>query len=159
MLRNYNSRLLRSDAGGGSGKKYLYAPGSKTSKYILGWNESRLWRDLVLVENTFVSLCYRSELYCTTTFGSFISDVQADLIADSSVRRVALLWDENAERNADRCAKKLHDRGVPASYWIIKGQPDDYPKAWVESMAKVVLEAAEEGIPYIDLREECDGFH
>ena len=92
-LVNYNSRVLP----GYLGRKYLYCAGVKTSHYILGWEECYDWDTLTLVENTFVSLAYRNQLHCSTTFGSNVSDVQADLIADSSIKSVALLWDENAE--------------------------------------------------------------
>jgi hypothetical protein len=152
IIRNFNSRRLYET----ESPKYLYASGAKTSRYILGWEECRLWDELVFVENTFVSLWLRNDLHCSTTFGSFISDVQADLIAESNVRRVALLWDQGAEKSADRCIKKLHDRGIPTAYWIILGQPDNYSKEWVAAKAKLVLEAAVEGIPYVDLREERD---
>lgn len=151
-LVNYNSRLLPGHDGG---KKYLYCPGSKTSHYILGWKECRDWEDLALVENTFVSLAYRARMQCSTTFGSNISDVQADLIAESGIRRVALLWDENAESGADRALRKLHSRGVKAAYWKILGQPDDYPIKWVEEKAKLVKAAAEEGTRWLDFRQEC----
>jgi len=151
-LVNFNSRLLPGRSGG---KKYLYCAGSKTSYYLLGWKECRDWDDLALVENTFVSLAYRARMHCSTSFGSNISDVQADLIAESGVKRVALLWDENAEPGADRALRKLHERGVAAAYWKILGQPDDYPTEWVEEQASLVKLAADEGKKWIDLRKEC----
>lgn len=154
-LVNYNSRLLPGRVGGG-GKKYLYCAGAKTSHYILGWRECRDWEDLVLVENTFVSLAYRKRMCCSTTFGSNVSDLQADLIAESGVRRVALLWDSGAEASADRALRKLHERGVKAAYWKILGQPDDYQIEWVEEKAKLVLEAALAGTRRaLDFREEA----
>jgi hypothetical protein len=151
-LVNYNSRLL---PGHGGGKKYLYCTGAKTSHYILGWKECRDWEDLALVENTFVSLAYRGRMFCSTTFGSNVSDVQADLIAESGVRRVALLWDENAESGADRSLRKLHSRGVKAAYWKILGQPDDYPTEWVAEKRNQVIAAADSGAMWVDFRDEC----
>jgi hypothetical protein len=151
VLVNFNSRVLP----GVRGPKYLYYPGAKTSYYILGWRECRDWSSLTLVENTFVSLSYRNGMQCSTTFGSNISDVQADLIAESSIREVALLWDENAESAAERAIRKLHDRGVRAAYWSILNQPDDYSIGFVERGRERVFAAAREGEPYVDLKEEC----
>ena len=151
-LVNYNSRLL---PGYDGGKKYLYHPGSKTSHYILGWKECRDWDDLALVENTFVSLAYRARMHCTTTFGSNVSDIQADLIAESGIKRVAILWDENAEAGADRAVKRLGERGVAAAYWKIVGQPDDFPSDWVAEKARLVKLAADSGKKWLDCRKEC----
>ncbi len=151
VLRNYNSRLLP----GFSGRKYLYCIGAKTSHYILGWQECRDWNDLALVENTFVSLAYRSRMHCSTTFGSNVSDMQADLCAESGLRRIAILWDENAEAGSDRALKKFDERGIRAAYWKILGQPDDYPIDWVEEKCKQVKQAADEGVRWLDFREEC----
>lgn len=154
VLVNYNSRLLPG-YGGDDGRKYLYYPGAKTGHFILGWAECRDWEDLALVENTFVSLAYRNRMHCTTTFGSNVSDVQADAIAESGVRRIALLWDENAEGGADRALRKFDDRGVRAAYWKILGQPDDYPIDWVAEKCDQVKACADEGDYFIDLRDEC----
>ena len=155
ILANYNSRILPGSANE-NGKKYLYCKGVPTSKYILGWEESRLWPRLSFVENTFVSLWLRHALHCSTTFGSNISDVQADGIRGSdTVRTVAVLWDENAERQAERGVHKLWDRGIKAAYWSILGQPDDYPKETVIKWAELVHEAAQKGKICVDLREEC----
>ena len=149
-LVNYNSRLLP----GGVGRKYLYCVGAKTSHYILGWGECRDWDDLALVENTFVSLAYRGRMHCATTFGSNVSNMQADLIAESGIRRVALLWDEGAEEGADRALKKFDERGVRASYWKILGQPDDYPIDWVAERCTEIKQAADKGVRWLDFREE-----
>ncbi len=153
-LRNFNSRLLP----GYDGKKYLYCVGAKTSHYILGWGECRDWEDLALVENTFVSLAYRGRMHCSTTFGSNVSDVQADFIAESGIRRVAILWDENAEAGADRALKKFDERGVRAAYWKIRGQPDDYPIDWVAEKCAEIKQAADSGkkkwIDYRNLSHE-----
>lgn len=149
-LVNYNSRLL---PGRGNGKKYLYASGARTSHYVLGWKECQDWEDLALVENTFVSLAYRYRMHCSTTFGSNVSDIQADLLAESGVKRVLILWDQNAEASADRALKKLHSRGVRAAAWKILGQPDDYPIEWVEEKAAQVKQAADEGKKWLDFRK------
>lgn len=145
-LVNYNSRLLP----GFPGRKYLYCTGAKTGKYLLGWAESRLWDQLVLVENTFVSLRYRGQHQCSTTFGSNISDTQAQLIAESNVRRVAILWDEGAEKKAHKAVAKLRAKGVKAAYWKIKGQPDDHPDEFVNQAVEQVLAQCSER------RFDCD---
>jgi len=149
-LVNFNSRLLPHH----EGKKYLYCPGAKTSHYILGWEECKEWEKLTLVENTFVSLAYRKKLLCSTTFGSNISDVQADMIGRANIRSVALLWDQGAEKNAARSVRKLHARGVRAAYWSIKGQPDDYPMEWVMRQADKVHDAAYDGVDCVVLMKE-----
>lgn len=152
LLVNYNSRLLP----GFPGPKYLYCAGAKTSHFILGWEECRDWEDLALVENTFVSLAYRNRMHCSTTFGSNVSDVQADLIAESGIRRVAILWDENAERSACAALRKFDERGVRAAYWKIKGQPDDYPLDWVAEKCNLTKKAADEGTRWLDFRNDLN---
>lgn len=152
-LVNYNSRVLP----GIDGRKYLYAKGRSTGKYILGWAECQDWQRLSLIENTFVSLSYRNDLHCSTTFGSNVSNIQADLIGGSKIRMVAVLWDEGAEKKADAAVNKLRDRGVKAAYWKINGQPDDYPKDKVINWGEKVFQAAKNGQRYVDLREECYG--
>lgn len=141
-LVNFNSRILPSVDDGGS-KKYLYHPGVKTSHYILGWSEARLWNTLALVENTFVALAYRHSISCSTTFGSSISDVQIELIQKSNVKTVCLLWDEKA--NAEKYVKRLHKAGLKAAAWKILKQPDDYPFNVVEARYYNVLAAAQHG--------------
>lgn len=145
-LVNYNSRVLP----GIPGPKYLYAPGAKTSHYILGWTEARNWRRLALVENSFVSLWLRSHLQCSTTFGSSLSDVQADLIGRSGIKTVALLWDKGAEKKAESAVKKLNARGLSAAYWRINGQPDDFALFDVVQWGTAVFEAANTGVSFID---------
>lgn len=152
ILRNYNSRLLP----GYDGRKYLYCTGAKTSHYILGWQECRDWEDLALVENTFVSLAYRARMHCTTTFGSNVSDTQADLIAESGIKRVAILWDSGAEAGADRALKKFDERGVRACYWRILGQPDNYSIEWIQEKCEEIKKAADNGKRWVDFRKECE---
>ena len=148
-LVSYNSR----DLTGTAKKKYLIAAGTKTSKFILGWEECRLWHRLALVENTFVSLWLRRELWCTTVFGSHLSDEQVDMIAKSNVKQVAILWDQHTELSSAKACAKLHKLGISASYWRITGQPDDYDKATTVDRARCVYDAAAAGIPYVDYRE------
>lgn len=148
VLVNFNSRLLPDL----EGRKYLYAKDRSTGNFILGWEECRDWTRLCLVENTFVSLALRSDLHCSTTFGSNISNVQAGNMGRSRIRTVALLWDEAADKKADIAIHKLHNYGVKAAYWRIKGQPDDYPKEQVKEWSEKVFEAAEKGVAYVDFK-------
>jgi hypothetical protein len=150
-LVNFNSRLMP----GFLGPKYLYCRGAKTGKYLLGWSESRLWDTLCLVENTFVSLRYRNQHHCSTTFGSNVSDAQVQLIAESNVRQVAILWDEGAEKKAHKAVAKLRAKGVKAAYWKIKGQPDDHSDEFVSQAVDQVLEQCSERRFDVDLREQA----
>ncbi len=150
VVRNYNSRLLPFC----DGAKYLYCSGAKTSLYLLGNEECQLWSRLSLVENTFVSLWLRPLIQCSTVFGSNLSDTQAELIARSSIKTVAVLWDERAELKAEKAVKKLHKLGVRAAYWMIKNQPDDHRVEWVVEKANAVFEAARNGIDYLDFRRK-----
>jgi hypothetical protein len=74
------------------------------------------------------------------------------MIARSKIKEVAILWDEGAEKKAEKAVKKLHRRGVRAAYWLIKGQPDDHPVEDVKEWANAVYEAAKEGTDYVDFR-------
>ena len=152
VVRNYNSRLLPFC----DGPKYLYAPGAKTSSYILGNEECQLWPRLALVENTFVSLWLRNSIYCSTNFGSHLSTEQGNLIARSNIGEVALLWDSGAELKAEKAVKKLHSMGVRAAFWLIRGQPDDHRVEWVIEKTNAVFEAARNGVDYVDFRDEYD---
>lgn len=147
-VKNYNSRILP----GVPGMKYKYHPGAKTKTHILGWEECQLWDRLSLIENTFVSLSVRGRIQASTVFGSSLSDEQADMIAKSRIKVVAILWDEGTEKKAEKAIKKLHSRGVKAAYWMIDGQPDDHPIDWVVENAEKVYQAASEGTNYIELR-------
>lgn len=154
-LVNFNSRVLPS-CENSAFKKYLYFPGAKTSHYILGWAECKHWNTLTLVENTFVSLAYRSIFNCSTTFGSSISEEQIEMIATSKIKTVCLLWDEGA--NAEKYVKRLGKAGVNAACWRILGQPDHYPLATVRAWQSHVLESARRGDfsdAVVDLTEEC----
>src|SRR3990172_6895016 len=152
VLVNYNSRVL--PGVDDRGRKYLYAEGRYTGKYILGWEECRDWTSLSLVENTFVSLSLRNDLHCSTTFGSNVSNVQASLIGRSRIRAVAVLWDSGAELKAEKAIKKLHNQSVKAAYWKINGQPDDYPREQIMEWAAKVYDAADKGQSYVDFRKE-----
>lgn len=154
-LVNFNSRVLPS-CENNAFKKYLYFPGAKTSHYILGWAECKHWNTLTLVENTFVSLAYRNVFNCSTTFGSSISDIQIEMIANSKIKTVCLLWDEGA--NGIKYVNRLGAAGVNASCWRILKQPDNFPLPTVKEWQARVLEAANAGGPenaVVDLTEEC----
>jgi hypothetical protein len=145
-LINYVGR----DLTGKEKKKYLYSEGAKTSEWLFGWDECKEWDRLTLVENTFVSISKRNQLKCSTNFGSSLSDAQITLIAKSKVQTVAILWDENTHRAANKAVKKLAQHGVYACYAIMKGQPDDHEPEDVERIAEECHKAAKKGVRYLD---------
>jgi len=141
-LVNYNSRSLTN-----IGKKYLYAPGVSTSKYIFGWDECKLWDFLTLVENTFVSIWLRNSLNCSTVFGSSLSEDQANLILNSKIKTVVLFWDENTEKKCAKACELLASKGIQACYiHPMKGQPDDYSIEFITNAVKNAHLAAKKGI-------------
>jgi hypothetical protein len=112
-------------------QRYKYASGHPITNYFLGWEESKRWSTLVLVENTFVSMWLR-DLHCTTNFGSFLSKTHIDKIVHSNVKNVTFLWDEGA--NAQKAQRALKAVGVPSDIIYIEGQPDDYDKAKIKEL-------------------------
>jgi hypothetical protein len=108
-------------------KPYKYASGHPITNYFLGWDECRMWDDLVLVENTFVSMWLR-DIHATATFGSHLSDVHIDKIIHSTIDHVTFLWDEGTAFTAQKAQRKLKELGVPSHVIHIKGQPDDHTK-------------------------------
>ena len=138
-LVQYNSRRVNRNVDEGHWfsqippgvKRYKYAKGHSITNYFLGWEESKRWATLVLVENTFVSMWLR-DLHCTTNFGSFLSATHIDKIVHSNVKHVTFLWDQGADaQKAQRALKKV---GVPSNIIYIEGQPDDYSKAKIEEL-------------------------
>jgi len=117
-------------------KKYLYSPGAKTSEWIFGWDECKDWERLTLVENTFVSISFRNRIQCSTNFGSSLSDAQIIMISKSDIITVAILWDENTHRAANKAVRKLYDHGVRACYALIPGQPDDHDREKIVEIAE-----------------------
>jgi len=120
-LVNYVSRSIAP-----KGKSYRYVPGKNIGNYLFGFDESRYWNSMVLVENTFVSIWLRSKFHCSTAFGSNISKVQARKIASSNIKHVTFLWDEGTDKKVENAMKRLNALGVSTSTIKIKGQPDDY---------------------------------
>jgi hypothetical protein len=112
-------------------KPYKYASGHPITHYFLGWDECKLWSDIVLVENTFVSMWLR-DLHATATFGSHLSDTHIDKILHSSVKHVTFLWDEGTAFAAQKAQRKLKALGVPSNIIPIHGQPDDHDKRLLE---------------------------
>jgi hypothetical protein len=135
-LVQYNSRRIdRSkatedwfDAGP---KPYKYASGHAITHYFLGWDECKLWSDIVLVENTFVSMWLR-DLHATATFGSHLSDTHIDKILHSSVKHVTFLWDEGTAFASQKAQRKLKALGIQSKIIPIHGQPDDHDKELLE---------------------------
>jgi len=117
-LESYVSRSITT-------KGYLYPEGGRHSKTLLGWDESKYWSKITLVENSFVSLALRSE-YCSTNFGSCLSVEQIEKVKNSRVQQVIIMWDEGAEIAAEKAVLSLRSAGVRAIAVRIKGQPDDH---------------------------------
>jgi hypothetical protein len=108
-------------------KPYKYASGHPITNHFLGWEECRLWSDIVLVENTFVSMWLR-DLHATATFGSHLSDTHIDKILHSNIKHVTFLWDEGTARASQKAQRKLKALGIQSKVINIKGQPDDHTK-------------------------------
>ena len=130
-------------------KPYKYASGAPITNYFLGWEECKMWENLVLVENTFVSMWLR-DLNCTTNFGSHLSDVHVDKLVHSHINHITFLWDEGA--NAQKAQRKLTKVGIPSTIIKIKGQPDDYSKYDISKRIKSAI-----SIPTYELPGEFNG--
>lgn len=121
-----------------SALRYKYASGHPITNFFLGWEECKLWDEVVLVENTFVAMWLR-DLNVTTNFGSFLSDVQVDKLVHSNIKRITLLWDgpnANGRGAADpqKAQRKLKKVGIPSNIIHIEGQPDDYTKRKIKEL-------------------------
>jgi hypothetical protein len=138
-LVQYNSRRINRAALTYEGwfkagpKPYRYASGHPITNYFLGWEECRLWPELVLVENTFVSIWLR-HLHCTATFGSHLSDTHIDKILHSKVKKVTFLWDSGTGLASEKAVKKLRALGIDCKVITLAGQPDDLELAEIEEM-------------------------
>lgn len=134
------------------GQRYRYATGVNISQFLLGWEEAKLWTELMLVENSFNAIAYRSalQLPCSTNFGSHLSGDQINLILGSPIRRVVIVWDENAEKAADRAVRNLRKAGVNAISARISGQPDSHSPDYIKSLYRASCEASEKGLLAID---------
>ena len=114
-------------------QRYLYLKGVSTSKYLFNYPfESN--RHLTLVENSFNTIWLNDTVnlpwahITSTNFGSHLSDAQIELIIKSDVETVFFLWDQGAI--ATDAITKLKKAGIRAgSFFLKKGQPDDYTKS------------------------------
>lgn len=117
-------------------QRYLYVKGVRTTDYLFDWDVIKRYETLTLVENTFNAIAMNpgnnirrqsivQSMVVSTNFGSHLSDRQAELIKNSNVKQVLILWDEGAP--ATKAIEKLKKIGVRAeSFSLAKGQPDDY---------------------------------
>ena len=126
------------------GRKYLYCPGVSTSRYLFNWDEAKRWERLGLVENTFNGIAYRG-MGITSSFGSHLSAHQIEHIAKGKAKSVVLLWDEGAEARAEKAVKELAQRGVPAAFVRMKGQPDSHPVEQIQAWLREGHKAAGRG--------------
>lgn len=145
----YNSELVSyvgRDIFGMTKMRYKYLKGSKIAHHFLGWDESKLWNKLTLVENTFVSIWLRNYLNCTTNFGSHLSDEQIAKIKKMKyLNTVAILWDQGAEQKAENACYRLAANGIKAAYAKIVGQPDDYSLEEITEIGVKTHECAASG--------------
>lgn len=139
-LRQYNSRRVNKEAAPkdwfqAGPKPYKYASGHPITNYLLGWDEAKLWDNIVLVENTFVSMWLR-DFRATATFGSHLSDTHIDKLLHSKVKHVTFLWDGGTGYASEKAAKKLKMLGIPSKVvpLLDKKQPDDYDKSDIQEM-------------------------
>jgi len=108
------------------GRRYDYYKGVSIHNFIFGWDQARNWTQITLVENIFNSIWLRDKIHSSTAFGSYISQIQINKIIQSKIIHVTLLWDEGAERSAQKATISLQNAGIEARYIKIKGQPDNY---------------------------------
>ena len=116
-------------------KRYVYAAGAPVTHYLLGWGEAKRWDRLTLVENTFNAIWLRDELYCSTNFGSHLSETQIDKIVKSNIKSVVLIWDEGTDERAEKAIRRLHNESISAVYVQINKQPDNWPPGWLRQIA------------------------
>jgi hypothetical protein len=114
-------------------KPYKYASGHPITDYFLGWEECRLWDDIVLVENTFVSMWLR-DLHATATFGSHLSDTHIDKLVHSNIDHVTFLWDHGTEYASQKAQRKLKELGIASKVIHIEDQPDDLAKDVIKEL-------------------------
>lgn len=111
--------------------RYKYASGISIKKFLFNYDAVKRWDRVTLVENTFNGIWLR-DLKFTSNFGSDLSAEQIQLLSRSNVKSVALLWDEGAEVAAEKSVNRLTKHGIPASFGVIRRQPDDHPIEWLE---------------------------
>lgn len=134
-------------------KRYKYPYGHSIVQHLFNWEECKLWDRLTLVENTFNAMWLREALNCSTNFGSYLSKDQAQLICNSKIESVALLWDEGADKRAEKAVDRLATEfGIPAAYCKLSGQPDDHTLDFLIEAADLTHEAAKIGRKWISRR-------
>jgi hypothetical protein len=129
----------------GSGKKYMYADGTEISRFLFDWDNAQNWNRLALCENTFNGIRYQNSFNCTSNFGSNLSKTQINLILRSSSKCVILLWDEGTSTKAEKVVYELRNRGIPAAFAVISGQPDNYEDHDIREIAECTFNAAMTG--------------
>jgi hypothetical protein len=132
--------------------RYRYPKHSKIHEHLFNYEAASMWPRLTLFENTFNAIRWMDELQSTSTFGSHLSVEQMDKIAYSQAATVAILWDRNAEKGAEKAVQRLADRGVRVAFlWMDAewDQPDEIPDHWLQVIAERVHETAREGNQWI----------
>jgi len=116
-----------------SPQRYTYAKGVSTSDYFFNWDSASKWSELSLVENSFNAI-WLHKFQCTTNFGSHLSQTQIDKILNSNIESIVLLFDEGADKSAEKAVNRLKEKGIPAVYVKIKGQPDNHPEEYIKGL-------------------------
>lgn len=134
-----------------SPQRYAYATGVATSDYFFNWDLASKWTELSLVENTFNAI-WLHKYQCTTNFGSHLSDTQIDKILNSNIESVVLLFDEGADKSAEKAVHRLKEKGIPAIYVKIKGQPDVHSEEYIKGLIYEGHKLAKKGSKFLDSR-------
>lgn len=129
-------------------RRYSYCPGASTANYLSDWGSGQQANRLTLVENTFNAMW----LGWTSTFGSHLSEVQAEKISRSRARSIAVVWDEGADVRAERAVNRLKALGVSAAYAKIPGEPEEHSERFLQNVSNETHSAALNGLEMVDFR-------
>lgn len=127
QLVNYVSRAAGWFTGRTDSKRYMYAKGAETGRYLFNY-EAIPGDHWAIVENTFNAVWLNNHFPCTSSFGSHLSKHQIELLS-KRCRKVTLMWDHGAEERAMLACKKLRALAIHAEYVQFtadRKQPDDY---------------------------------
>ena len=128
-------------------KGYLYPSGGTQTMTLFGWDEAKHWPNLLLVENTFVSIWLRDKFHCVSTFGSHLSKEQIIKISQSAAKEVVFAWDGGSEASAQKAVRRLREVGKNAIFLKLpnKSQPDDYSPACIAYNVDIAAASLRDG--------------
>ena len=144
-----------------SEKRYRYHPGVSTSDFIFNWDQIKFIKQLTLVENTFNAI-WLDHLGVSTNFGSSLSEKQASMIENSSIKSTLIFWDEHSELSAEKAVNRLKNRGVRSLFIKIKGQPDAHTIECIKNIVRLGHYEAERGkLQFLNVQHrvgECENW-